>query len=444
MKQVLDFAKAHAIALSCAVVAVLALVAYFIYPIPSLFGQLQTNLDERKQVYESLNTLKTSSRTLPKVEVDAAEPKPLTQFPTERVIKSGQEAITRLGDQANQTLGAVVKMNQRPLLVPNSLPRPTPLARQAFLERYKSYTAQYGEAAKSGIIAEKLKGVLPPSEQEIRDTGEQIRNQIMKNDLQIGANGQAVNQAQVEQTIAERLAKLPLEQRVYRALNAQIYVSPGAVDVDQQLQTTTEQPNDVTIFNAQYHLWVQSAVFEAIAAANAGSQNVLTSPVKHLVRLDTPLAITNAQAGGGGGGFFNPGAPPAEGEGAAAAPELKPDASTPLTLNYTSSPLGFTSNNMFDPVPAVITIRVDSRRLTEVLAAMQGGQLLKIKNVNYRAVNMGRALQEGYVYDKDGSTPMVEVILDCDVLMLRSWIVPYMPDPVKAHFAALSNPTPAS
>lgn len=432
MKNVLDFVKAHVIALSCALVGVLALIAYFVYPVPSLFGQLQTQVDQRAEVFKSLETLRSSSRTLPNVDINSPEPKPLPQFPTERVIKAGEEALQRLTDQSNGVLTAAVKMNQRPLLVPGSLPKPTSLARQAFLEAYKAVTQQYGEAGKNGIIAQKLKGVLPPSEQEIQEIQARTDNKIIKDNLQIGPNGQPVNQAEVDAKLAESRAKLPLEQRVLRALNAQIYVSPGAVDVIPELVNTTEQPNDVQIFNAQFSLWVQSAVFDAIATANNGSENVLTSPVKHLIRLDMPMTIAPVQSG-----TFQVGQP------AEAQPELKPDASTPITLNYRTSPYGFSSNGMFDPIPVGITLRVDARRLTEVLAAMQGGQLLKVKNVNYRAVNMGRALQEGYVYDKDGSTPMVEVNLDCELLVLRSWVVGYMPDVVKQHFLALSSPPPA-
>lgn len=437
MNKVLDFIKSHTAALACAAVAVLALVAYFVYPIPSLFGTLREEVQARGEVYSALDKLNKEPRTLPPVDITAAEPAPLEVFPTDRVIKSGEEALQRLADQSNQTLGNLQKLNQRQLLVPNSLPSAPPLARQNFLTRYKAITQQYGEEAKSGLIATVLKGTLPPTEAEMRQIVEAEINRINKTDLTIDGTGREVNRAEVEQKIAERTAKLPLEQRVFRARNAQIYVSPGAVDVIQELLTTNNPPDPVMIFNAQFSLWVQTAVFEAIAAANAGSENVLTSPVKHLVRLDMLMLFVPPGGGGGGNPYFQPGEQPAEGAGPV---ELKPDPAAPITLNYARSPLGYTSNSMFDAIPVQLTLRVDSRRLPEVIAAMQGGQLLKIKNVNYRTVSLGRALQEGYVYDKDGTTPMVEVVMECDVLMLRSWLVPYMPEAVKRHFSSLSNP----
>lgn len=441
MNKVLDFIKTHTTALACALVAVLALVAYFVYPIPSLFGTLQGEVTEREGVYSALDKLNKDTRTLPPVDITATEPAPLEVFPTDRVIKSGEEALQRLTDQSNQVLGNLAKANQRPLLVPDSLPNAPPFVRQNFLTAYKAITKQDGEAAKNSLIATVLHGTLPPTAEELRQIEEAEINRILKQDLTIDGSGKEVNRAEVDQKIAERKAKLPLEERVFRARDAQIYVSPGAVDVIPELLTTTNPPDSVTIFNAQFSLWVQSAVFEAIAAANAGSENVLTSPVKHLVRLDMNMLFAG-NAGGGGNPTFQPGEQPAEGAGPV---ELKPDSSAPITLNYVMSPLGYASNNMFDPVPIQLTLRVDSRRLPEVLATMQGGQLLKIKNVNYRTVNMGRALQEGYVYDKDGTTPMVEVVLECDVLMLRSWLVQYMPEPVKRHFSTLSNPpAPAS
>lgn len=438
MKKVLDFIKTHTAALSCALVAVLAMLAYFIYPIPSLFGTLETEVKAREGVYSTLDKLKNDARTLPNIDITTSEPKPLEMFPTERVIKSGEDAIQRLSDQSGQVLTNLVKMNQRPLLVPGSLPNPPTLARQKFLEAYKAITQQYGEGAKQGLIATRLKGALPPTEQELRDLEAAEVNRILKNDLTIDGTGRPVNQAEVDQKIAERKSKLPLEQRVFRARKAQIYVSPGAVDVIPELVSSTNPPDPVMVFNAQFSLWVQSAVFDAIATANGNSENVLTSPIKHLVRLDMNMLYAPPSSPGGTG-FFNPGEQPTD----APPPEIKPDASVPFTLNYARSALGYTNNNMFDPVPIQLTLRVDSRRLPEVLSSLQGGQLLKIKNVNYRTVSMGRALQEGYVYDRDGTTPMVEVILECDVLMLRSWLVQYMPEPVKRHFATLSNPAPA-
>ncbi len=438
MNKVLDFIKTHAAALSSAVVALLALVAYFVYPIPSLFGKLQGEVNARSGVYDSLKKLRDDTRTLPNVDITTTEAKPLGVFPTEKVAKAGEDALQRLSDQSKQVLDSLNKKNEQKLLVPNSLPNPPTLLRQKFLEAYKAYTQQTGEGAKQGIIATRLKGTLPPTEVELRDMESAMVNTIMKEQLQIDGSGKPVNQAEIDQLILERRAKLPLEQRVIRARNAQIYVSPGAVDVIPELLNTTNPPDPVTVFNAQFSLWVQGAVFDAIAAANAGSENVLSSPVKHLVRLDMNMMIAPVAAPSG---QFNPGQP-AE---ATPPPELKPDASAPITLNYARGPLGYANNSMFDPVPVVLTLRVDSRRLPEVLASLQGGQLLKIKNVNYRTVSKGVALQQGYVYDKDGTTPMVEVVLDCDVLMLRSWLVQYMPETVKQHFSALSNPAvPAS
>ena len=384
MKKVLDFIKANTIALSCAAVALLALLAYFAYPIPSLFGELQTEVDARKPIHASLKSLDDAARTLPQVDLGSTEAAPLTMFPTDRVIKVGEEALQRLSDQAGGVLQSLIKANQRQLLVPGSLPNPQTLARQNFLEAYKSVTQQYGEGAAKGLIATKLKGSLPPTETELREIESTVVSQFIKNNLQIDGSGKPVNQEQVDREIIEIRSKLPLEQRVIRAKSSQIYVSPGAVDIMQELLQLTNPPDPVLVFNGQFSLWVQSAVFEAIASANGNSENVLSSPIKHLVRLDMNMAYV--PLGSGNNVTFNMGAP-AEGE--AALPELKPDAATPILLRYTSNPLGYSNNSMFDPIPVNLTLRIDSRRLPEVLAALQGGQLLKIEVLDH--VVMGHA-----------------------------------------------------
>ena len=52
-------------------------------------------------------------------------------------------------------------------------------------------------------------------------------------------------------------------------------------------------------------------------------------------------------------------------------------------------------------------------------------------------------MSQGYYYSRDGSVALVEVEVDADVLMLREWLVRYMPDPVKAAFSTLGAPVAA-
>lgn len=435
MKQVLDFIKANAIALSCGVVALIAIIAVFVWPIPGAFSTLQTEVAAREQVYKDINGLMTASRTLPNVDPNSTESQPLNVFPTKNVIAEGQRAVQKLKDGAKAVLTDAVKDNARPLLVPNVLPKTSPFTRGQFLEQYRRVTTQYGDNVDQGIIKKVLHGTLPPTPEEIAAADAAQTNQIYKTMLQTDARGQPQNQQAVDAALAEMRAKLPLQQRIGRALNNQVYVSPGAIEIHSEMSDISKL-NDINVFNAQFSLWLQTITLEAIADANKGSTNVLDAPIKHLLSLRVPMNIADPNQASAAIGFgVDPNA------GVAAPPvTLTPDASAPITPKFDTDPLGYSSNPMYDSIRVTMALRVDATRLPQSIAALSQNHLIKVRNVNFRTVSAGNALAEGFYYSKDGSTPLVEVDLDCDVLILRAWLVPYMPDPVKAAFNTLANP----
>ena len=462
MKPVLDFIKAHTFALACAVVALIGLVAYFVYPIPGMFAELTTEVQAREGVHKTLADLLSSPRTVPVVDVKAAEPAKLPVFPTNRVVDQGKKLLLALSDEAKNTLAAAVKRNERKPLVPESLPNGGPIARKTFLDEYKKATAQTGEDAAQGIVHRVLHGSLPPSADELKSLGDRRAAQITKQTMQYGPNSAPMNQPQVDAEITKMRAQLPLQQRLVRAYNSQIYVSPGAVAVHPALQGV-QLPDPITVFNGQLSLWLQQSVLEAIAAANDQSKNVFDAPVKHLVSLYVPLNFVTGGGGGGGGsgggygggpggggpgpmgfgGGFGGGGEPAPDPAAAGAAgvELKPDPAVAITPAYAADPLGYTHNAFYDPIHVKMVLRVEFTKLPDVLRALQSGRLLKVRNVQFRSVDMGRALAEGYIYFQRGqSKPLVDVAIDCDVLLLRQWLVTYMPDAVKRYFAGLSTP----
>lgn len=437
MAQVLAFIKAHSFALACAVVALVGLVAYFAYPIPGMFDTLRSDVQGREAVHSSLRGLLDAQRTLPVVSLEPdAQPKPLDAFPTRRVIDQGKKMLVSLSDESKRVLETVVRRNERKPLVPEALPNGGPISRQLFLDRYKIETAQIGEHAERGIVRRVLKGALPPSAEELQIIGDRRAAQITSTMLQYGPNNQPMNQPQVDAMIAAMRAQLPLQQRMERAFRSMIYVSPDAVEIHPTLRGT-QLPDPTTVFNGQLSLWMQHTAFEALVDANQGAKNVFDAPVKHLVRLQVPMNYVNAPAAGPIGFGAPEGDPSAAPVGPA---ELKPDAAAIITPSYGHNPLGYTHNALYDPIPMNLIVRVDVRKLPQVLASLQTARLIKVKNVNFRTVDTGRALSEGYIYDRDGKTPLVDVAIEADVLLLRQWLVAYMSDPVKRFFASLSSP----
>lgn len=436
MKQVLDFVKAHTFALLCLVVALAALTVYFIYPLPSKFADLQEDLNKRKPVAEALKSQLTQTRTLPIVSLDGGEPTKLQSFPTRRVIDQGNAIVTKLKDEAKQVYDAAVARNQMKPLVPDALPDGSTIARKQFLEAYQRVTVQSGPGAEDGIIHTVLRGSLPPSPDELNAIGASEAARLNTRLLRLDANNQPLNQAEVTDAIAKMRAELPLRLRAQRAFGGQMWVSQNAVDVNATLRGTNQPPDVVTVFNAQYQLWLQQMVFEGLSAANGNAKNIFAGPIKHLVRLEVPLSVVPAGNASGGNPYMM-------GQPVAATPTadvaLKDDPTVADAPNFGTNPLGFKSNAMYDPIPSRITIRVDATKLTDVLSKLQAAKLIRIKNVNLRTVDLGQALADGYVYDQDGKTPLVEVTLDCDLLVLRHWVIPLMPPAAKAYFSTLSS-----
>jgi hypothetical protein len=449
MKPVLDILKSHTFAIVCAIVAIVGLIAYFVYPIPGMFAELDQDVQARQAVHSSVNGLLGETRTLPNVDVRAAEPEKLSVFPTKRVIDQGNKLVQQLKDETQNTLQVVLKRNERQPLVPNALPNGGTFARQKFLDAYKLATAQVGDGASQGIIQRVLKGSLPPSAEELQQIGDRRASQIIQRELQIGPNNQPINQPQVDAKIQAERVRLPLELRLGRAYSSQIYVSPGAVDVHPGLQGINV-PDAITVFNGQLSLWLQTACFEAIAAVNGNSANVFESPIKHLLRLNVPLNFVNAQSGGmamptfggdmGMGMAMDGGDPSAAAIAAPETAELQPDPTATIAPAYSTNPLGYVHNAFYDPIGVQMIIRVEASKAPEILRQLQTGRLLKVKNVQLRSVDPGRAVAEGYVYFSEGYRPLVDLAIDADVLFLRQWLVRYMPPAAKQYFQALATP----
>src|SRR4051812_1474754 len=101
MSLAMDIAKKNLLSIICVIVAVLAMVAVFVWPLPGKFAAIQAKADARKAEYESLKTLANKERKLPQTDLDpAAAQKKLEGFPTQTVIDKGNQLVTDITAQA--------------------------------------------------------------------------------------------------------------------------------------------------------------------------------------------------------------------------------------------------------------------------------------------------------------------------------------------------------
>jgi len=371
-------------------------------------------------------------------------------------------------------------------------------ARDQWLRRYRSYLAVDGINADTGSYPEEslpgqLEATIPPTAESVRRAQERRRAQIEASSQRDAATGDFIDPEGVEERVRQETAQLGRGLKYNRAADHLLYLDPALLD-PHPLLTATGRPDAEEIFDAQMQLWVMEQVLftlreinvEAIEDRPAEEQNVIHAPVKHVASLVVPTsfpagsASRSASPGGfggspGGTGFndprggqgnrnfgppvpsgppvpagppVNPSAPPRPGGTAEPADpalsELTPvptNASASLESSYAVSPTGRPRHNPFyDVIPFELTLRVSAPEAPAVLRRLQDGTFVTVLNVReMHPIDPVVALADGFVYGDDA---VVEVDLACEIVFLREWTVPLMPESVRQALAQLAGQSP--
>src|SRR4051812_26055058 len=105
----MEVIKKNIVSIICGVVA-LAAVAVAFTMLTSKQGELQKELDGRKQVYDQLNGLLTKPRQLPVLDPDKPEAKPLGKFPNAKTIEKGKTLTTGIEKESKDLVAAAVAL----------------------------------------------------------------------------------------------------------------------------------------------------------------------------------------------------------------------------------------------------------------------------------------------------------------------------------------------
>jgi hypothetical protein len=453
-------AKKHWVPISLGV-ASLVFVAASQFVLPGYFAELKTRAQDQAGVVGQLHSVRQAggSLTAPVIK-PGGEAKPMPGLPSANAVQRATAALEDLSKQANDLIISVTTANQRsPVFAPGlwSATQEKPTASNvtqfmnAYLRRLNAVAPRSPKEAedfrKASILGGTLNSANPPSQAELNALIQQETSKIRERLVRDTQNNQLLNEKEINAEIEQMRRELPGKVRAARAARSLIYVSPDAFAVDQRMVVNPQQalPSTVETFNAQVSLWQQETIAEAVAAANAelGATKVADAAIKHIVSLQlrwTPVPVqpTAAPSGFGPGGFgaptVDPNAPPAP------PAELTIDAAAPIARNHQIGPLGHQSNAFYDPYPFTLTLRVDARRVPQVLAALPRNRLLAINSVSISSVEVGLAAQQGYLYGPD---PVAELVIDGDVLFVRSWMIPFMP-PAAKQFYQTKNAAPAT
>lgn len=432
----MDIVKKNLVSIICGVVALLAVVAVFIWPLSGWYGELDQEVQARKSVHGSITSLLATNTQLPKLREDV-EPVTLDRFPTRAVIAAGKEAAESLKTQSEQLYKRAELLNARPLLLPGLLPNPSRSVLINFRQRYidvmwldmdrRPFAQASSWIGKTGSLGKTpqgqdiiLEGTMPPTDAEISQARANKEAEVRSRLTRLNAMGQVDNANEVQAAVQAAVATLARELRDVRAKSGKVYIDPTALSPISTIKDQT--PNDVTAFDAQVNLWVHQAFLSGIARANARASNVLDAPVKHLLKVEVPQSFVPIPSSGGG--MPMPGMP-------------APESSTEVPIDPTAElpkdpaqPTQRTHNPLYDPVRFRAIFRIEAGKLPAVLTDLQRDQFITVTNVaSIVAVDSTAQLGYGYNY---GPNPVIEVTLEMEMLFLRKWLVQLMPPAVRA------------
>ncbi|CAN5634336.1 hypothetical protein BH09PLA1_BH09PLA1_36800 [soil metagenome] len=413
MNAVMEIVKKNMLSLICAVVAILAMVAVFIWPLPGKFEEVQTKANARKAEFESLDSLAKKERKLPLTDFGTnPEAKALDGFPTEKVIAKGTQLVSDITTQSKAAQDLAAQLNEHTPLVPDALPNaPTGKAYtyQQEYQRMMDFQNPDPNIRNKTIAVKILKAGVTPGEAELLAEKERRKQEIKDNEWIPNQNDAFIEAkiAQMESTIGETLRK-------EIASKSLMYMNPDALDIYPGVLGIGEPPKAEPIYHSQLGLWVQQDVCTALAAVNAASNaaavaedpkaaGIISSAVKHLIKIDV-----NEDSGRTGS---NPGQPA---EGA-------PTGATNLT--------GHASNAMYEVIPFRLTIYVDAAKVPAVLTELARNKFITVLKCDLSGVDMGTQVLAGFFY---GPRPVVQLTLDCEELFLKSWLTKYMPPSIAA------------
>ncbi|MEM8874254.1 MAG: hypothetical protein AAGD32_08330 [Planctomycetota bacterium] len=419
----MDFIKKFGLYIVFGLIAIASIVAGLFYPLPGMLASLQGEVETRANLDSDLSSLLNKSRSLPDISIDGDEPEELTVFPTEANYNLGVEAVENFSQSADQVISLIDAINAKRPLVDGALPlelgEPNRIVLlQGFQRTYQRRMNANGDTPESSLVANPLQGTFPLDSDELDREAERIES-VLRQRIQFDAAGQAINEDEVMAQIDEQLEALADRLVARKAQTAKLYVSPDAFEVSQSMTADTA-PTNIDVFYAQVALWAQEEIAGAIADANADATNILDAPVKHLLRVEVDANALGGLESGRGSNQRN--TPTDVDYPADPAATIEPD--------YTVSLTGRKSNSFYEVVPFTVRMRVDATEVPAVLAAFSDNRLLSVLNItSMEVIDNGLAKSQSFLY---GDAPVVELEVEGEALMLRSWLASYVPKAVQA------------
>jgi hypothetical protein len=403
------------------VLAVLAVVGVYVWPIPKLYVKLQGELQQSVSMGGEIDSTLHTPRTLPNLSPDTTDSKDLDGFPNDTAINGTQKAIDAFKAQADKMFQAAVKINNDPhtLLVDKELPNPDALTTNLYQKAYGDTTTNYA------WLIPILNFTARPTSDQVSAAKDALKAQI-DNQLLVhtGTGGDVTEQSRHEADHAYSTQVDLVEGRLdeQAAETHSIYLEDktlAAIDTKLgQIAAGQAPPPPEKIFDTQLGLWCITDIANAIQRCNAKNcdidsqtqqpkNDIIHNPIKQIEVIGPPI------------------------------PTIAGTPTGLVTKQVTASVSARSCNSTYDVVAYTVRLVVDAEKVPLILRELQSGQFLTVLKVQVLQVfDPALTATNDYRY---GDKPCVELELQVEELFLHQWTDPLLPDARKQGFGGNAN-----
>lgn len=408
----MDIVKKNMVSIISGVVALLAIGLLF-WPVQGYFTGLKEKVDGRVQVYNALNTLSTKTRNWPNTSLKSDAPvKQLEMYPTQRIYERGKALVDQMKAESGLMYQTAWELNKHTELFPGALPGPGSVASTSrFIQLYKQHVdiTNYKERMNSNLVKTMKAGFLPHPE-IVRLEQQRVRQEVFARATPNPAGGY-FNQAELDEEVKLAEARIPIMLRLKAAQESLVYLRELSLDPYNAILT----PGQIELHHvwiAQVNYWIHEDIAKAIAAANEGATSVENSAVKILFDMSIPAA-----------GAFRSLSP-----GQQAAPSDMPKPEVEPLKNYANTITGRYASPLYDVVPCTLQLVVDATQVQRVLQALSQNRFITVTTCNIDIKDVSDYEAAGFTL---GTNPIVQLTLNCEVLLFREWTIPLMPASIR-------------
>ena len=293
-----------------------------------------------------------------------------------------------------------------------------------------------GDSAYERLL-ESAGATTPPDAQRVLDTLDDTRARLFEREsAQTGASEPDPEEldAITQELVAQRVslyARPAQERSIYLTLDQFPIGSPFDVAPSFPRQAVSGSPSHGRTFLWQYDYWLAQDLIGFFKEANSRDGQLLPivdAPIKRVLRIDgEPLRLGT----GGGGEEWEEAVDPG--------PEASSQMFEPVFFQSPSGRDRGWRNQLYDLRHVELSLIVDSERIPEIMDAAARYNLITVTDLDVSSINVWNHLELGYYYGQDH---VVRLDLELELVYLRAWTAPLMPNSVRAELGLQPHPEP--